>query len=229
MSLSVTCIIPCHNAADTIVKAIESAIDQCDQVVVIDDASTKCDPLESSYLKFKKYDIGLTRTGSTYPSGDAIPSGVCHARNVGIDFADIGLILPLDADDWLVEGAVQKLKDAYKPGHFVYGNWYEVQNNEEKEQRPPPVKMIRKKNIGYASFMFHKDDWQAAGGYQPHFNIGGEHWAFMASLIYTAKVKPVYIDTPIFHYDRTESKRYGRANRFHSTIQKMVGEIIDGH
>jgi glycosyltransferase involved in cell wall biosynthesis len=222
MTLPVTCIIPCHNNASTLNKAVESAIDQCDSVIVVFDGDNGdgYETLESHFRNPTHLDYFSTHS--------AFPAGVCHARNLAIGEADDGLILPLDADDWLAEGAVEAMKTAYKPGHFVYGNWVEVNGNGMVDQRPPKPSMIHHKNIGYASFMFDKKDWHKAGGYSPEFNIGGEHWGFMASLIYKAKVKPLYIDYPVFFYNRTASKRYSRANRYHTTIKNMVMEVING-
>ena len=54
------------------------------------------------------------------------PHGVCAARNTAIANADDdSLILPLDADDELLPGAIKALTDAYIPGAIVYGDWVE--------------------------------------------------------------------------------------------------------
>lgn len=220
--MDITCIIPCHNQTSTVIRAVESAINQADRVIVIDDASFD-NPISRLREHFNEHP--RLAWGNTFSHA---PAGVCHARNLAITMAKTGLILPLDADDWLVDGAVQKLVDAYKPHHFVYGNWIEINNDKETELSPPPPTMIRQKNIGYATFLFHKDDWHNAGGYRSEFNLGGEHWGFMAGLWYRAKAKPTYVDSPIFYYNRTHNKRYGRANRYHKTIQALVGEVISG-
>lgn len=53
--------------------------------------------------------------------------GVCVARNEAIRQAETALILPLDADDYLLPGAVERMAQAWQPGKVVYGNWMEIE------------------------------------------------------------------------------------------------------
>ncbi len=221
--VAVTCIIPCHNHASTIERAVGSAISQADRVVIIDDSSTDnpASVIKKAWPDHER--ISIIHTLAMFPAG------VCHARNLGITMAGGGLILPLDADDTLAEGIVPRMKAVWKPGTFVYGNWMERTKQGDKMMRPPSPTMIRKKNIGYATFLFHHRDWVTAGGYDPAFNIGGEHWGFMAKLWIKHKVKPIYLDEIIFNYDQLNGKRFKTAHNYHKAITRMVGDAISGY
>lgn len=167
----VTVVIPVHNGAATIRRAINSALTDASTIVVVNDASTDGTP-----------DILLEYADNpkVYPMStpSSFPSGVCVARNIGIDFAKPGLIIPLDADDEFVPGGIRAMCTAFRPETFVVPGWLE----NGKHLTPPPIGMLHKKAVGFATICFHKEDWKRAGGYDPDFNMGAEDWAFMLAL-----------------------------------------------
>ncbi len=106
--VAVTCVIPCYNHADTIVRAVRSALPQVNRVVVIDDSSND-NPTNAIMKEWPVHErINIIHTLALFPAG------VVHARNLGITMAGGGLILPLDADDYLADNIVNQMKAVWK-------------------------------------------------------------------------------------------------------------------
>lgn len=85
----VSIIIPAWNAAETLTKAVESALQQRNaEVIVVDDGST-----DDTYRVAEQ--AGATKTVRT------VHNGVSTARNLGVGLATGTWIQYLDADDWL--------------------------------------------------------------------------------------------------------------------------------
>jgi glycosyltransferase involved in cell wall biosynthesis len=196
--LTVSCIIPVYNQIETLRRAVDSAVNQCSEVIVIDDGS-----LEPVNLFIK--DVYVYRSDTN--------NGVVTARNVGIEMAYSDLILPLDADDTLEPDAVEHLLQAYEPGSFVYGDYmqWEGDNSEiGRYVKAPPIGMITRKNVAKATFLFSREDALKVGGYHPDFEIGAEDWAFMLALL-QAGVKPKYVNKPILNYTLSDTGRAANA------------------
>ncbi len=180
-------IIPCRNQADTLARAIESAIKNgATEIVVFDDGND--DYTRDIVYGFMDYP-SVVLTGHPHP----FASGVGLARNISIIQSKCELILPLDADDELLPGAIEALLMAYRPGSAVYGNY--VVNDAQVNNAPP--EMIYRKSVCHATVLFSKADWQRVGGYKPEFNVGCEDWDFALSLV-DAGVNLTHIDTPIY-------------------------------
>lgn len=116
--------------------------------------------------------------------------GVCALRNTLISEAQNNLILPLDADDYLLPGAVERMAEVWQPGTVVYGGWQQEERCFSTEPDPcytpmmaPPPGMLPRKHICHATYLFAKADWQRVGGYDPDFNLGAEDWEFMIALV----------------------------------------------
>ena len=96
----ISVIIPAYNAEKTIVRAIDSVLQQTYkniEIIVINDGST--DGTELLVKKFKKAVKSVTTSNF----------GVSHARNVGIDLCSGTYLMFLDADDELLPDAVEVL------------------------------------------------------------------------------------------------------------------------
>lgn len=178
-----------------------------------------------------------SEAGATKIHIDNHHHGVCYARNTAIEQAETDLILPLDADDCLLPGAVERMAQAWEPSKVVYGGWQEeilqsdtkrehdrmrIYRNEDK-QAPPP-EMLSRKHICHATYLFSKDDWQSVGGYDPDFNIGAEDWAFMIALV-NAGCELVRLEgTPLYFKSVSDNGRTHKAIRHKYMIQELLRE-----
>ena len=181
----VAVIIPCCNQARTLQRAIESAWEAgAYEIIAIDDAS----PDNTDSILMSQISPRFNYVTGKYPSG-----GICWARNIGIAAAKSDLILPLDADDELLPGAIDELLHYYSPSKAVYGDY--VVNDAQIANANPA--MIYRKSVCHATVLFSKEDWRRVGGYKPEFNVGCEDWEFMLSLA-DAGVKLIHINTPIY-------------------------------
>ena len=217
-------IIPCHNHGEYLYRAVESAIHQCDRVIIVNDASRDNTSNVIDNLK-SQYPDKL----ESVETHNVCPIGAAAARNLAIAHGGDGLYLPLDADDYLEQGVCNILVTNYQPNTFVYGNWCELrEHNNRVIIKPPAISMIDKKNIGYGTYLFSYRSWLGARGYDCRMNHGGEHWGFMMALLYRAKSKPVYVDTNVFYYDRTTNRRHKQAMEHFKSIQRLVGDVKYG-
>lgn len=217
MNIPVTCIIPVRNGADTIERAVNSAIKAgCDYVYIFDDASTDgTDHLLYDMERHYRYD-----SVKAFALGQSVRSGVNFARNFLVEEAKEGFIIPLDADDTL--RSIKPFKEAYKPGTWVYGNYAEHDGDTVTEIKGAAPGALPRKNITGVTFLFQKDDWYRAGGYNPDFAYA-EDYAFQVALV-NAGVRPVYVDA--IGYDRylhpTGNERTARAGIFWSFYRDLA-------
>lgn len=178
----ISVIIPARNAEATIRKAVRSALNAgAFEVIVIDDASTD-QTFHHALEMTAEARVRVIQSGR-------VRVGVCVARNMAIECARQKLIVPLDADDSLMDDSLEYLHSAYRPGTLVYGGW---QVNGQDYNAPPPG-MINRKNVAYATWLFEKSAWRVVEGYNPRFEIGGEDWHFMLALIH-AGITPIRVE-----------------------------------
>lgn len=181
----ITCIIPARNAAATIERAVASASAAgADHIYVYDDASTDAtfEVLEEIWDKYPRMEF--------YSAMGDVKAGVNFARNYLIENADMGLIIPLDADDRLRDLA--PLRAAYEPGTWVYTDHAERERDIITPMKASPAGSLARKNITGVSFLFHKKDWQKVGGYDPDFAYA-EDYGFQCALV-NAGIRPKHID-----------------------------------
>jgi glycosyltransferase involved in cell wall biosynthesis len=193
---------------DTVQRTIQSSRDAyVADIVVVDDGS-----IDGSWRAIDTFHSIKTHRFKK-------PVGVCGARNYAIQLAGYVHIIPLDADDELLPDGVETLLKAHKDNTFVYGGWYEG----DTYISPPPPEMLTRKNVAHATWLFHRDDWQRVGGYDPDFNIGGEDYAFMVALV-NAGVQPIRIDVPIYRKHIREGSRTAAARSRYPFIQQLLRE-----
>lgn len=213
--LPITVIIPCYNMALLLARAVESALTAGAAIIYITNDSSE-DETWQVINRLEEKNPRVRKITMPYRSG------VVTCRNK-MAFNSSGLIVPLDADDQLTEGGLQLLYDAYQPNTWVYGDWIE---NGETITAPPPG-MLNRKNITHATMLFHRDDWQKAGGYDPDFNIGGEDWAFQRALT-CAGITPVKVDGAIYIRDTSINERTNKARDRIPFINQLMREKYGG-
>ncbi len=176
----VSVVIPCYNQGMYLDEAVASVLNQTFadfEIVVVNDGST--DPstirLLAGYAKPKTRVLSIEN------------QGLASARNRGIEAASGEYILPLDADDAIAPGYLEKavaVMDSNPDVGIVYCLG-ELFGAEQRMIAAPEfsVRGMLFSNLIFASALFRRADWLAAGGYNPNMRYGCEDWDFWLSLI----------------------------------------------
>lgn len=190
MQENVKVIIPVRNGVDTIERAIKSAVNAgADKVLMYDDAS-----VDSTF----KVMIDLNKQYPTktfyYNHGFPTRSGVNFARNFLIEQAGRGLIIPLDADDELLD--IAPFVQAWSPDVWVYGDYIECDGKYETLIKGSPEGTLPRKNPTGVTMLYSTQQWAKAGGYDPDFAYA-EDYGFQCALTH-AGIKPKYIPSVLY-------------------------------
>jgi glycosyltransferase involved in cell wall biosynthesis len=215
---TVACIIPHYCQLDTLRRAVSSALAQCDEVIVVDDATSR----EIGDVRDVIWDMyaaqhTLPRRLKLWLSG--ANHGVCETRNTGALFTECDYLLPLDADDWLVPGAVSYFKPYLAGNAFVYGDWFDEPNGVYRSAAP--LAKLQDKNVAKATFFISRAQFNVVGGYDTDFEgIGAEDWALMRAL---ARVgKGLKVSAPIYHYSVHEGGRSALPMQHEQQVRELM-------
>ena len=164
----ITIIIPSYNQAEYLPDAIESALAQTKdcEVIVVDDGST-----DNSLKIAKKYPVKVV---------SQVNKGLASARNTGIMNATGDYILPLDADDVLLENCVEQMEKAIETSKAdvvaCSFKTFGINNGEVLLSGMPTLEDFKTGNrIGYFSAI-KRDVLLEIGGYNPRMTYGWEDW-----------------------------------------------------
>jgi glycosyltransferase involved in cell wall biosynthesis len=174
MADELSIIVPTHDDATWLVEALASAVDCTDgrgEILVLDDGST--DP-ESLRILDRLRDAGQ-------PVLRQANAGLSAARNALIAAARGRFILPLDSDNRLCRGfvdrAIAALQDDLRLG-VVYGDRRLFGGKSERQLVPDfEVRRILHRNSIDACAMFRREVWESVGGYDTDL-WGFEDWEF---------------------------------------------------
>lgn len=133
--MQVSALIPTYNAAATVVRAIESALPQVDQIIVFDDGSTDDTVAVVKALKNPKIRIyGLKQN-----------KGVWFAREQCLLLCETPWAAWLDADDEFLPGRIEELGRVLQEGNYgwVYDNmeFYDGETAQRVGQTQYPEKL----------------------------------------------------------------------------------------
>jgi glycosyltransferase involved in cell wall biosynthesis len=219
--MQVSVVIPCYQHGALLSRAVNSAL-ECGaaEVVIVNDASTdNTDIVGQQYHREDERVLYLR---------NPFHAGVIYSRNRAIHAATYDLILPLDADDMLLN--IGALVEAWQPGTWVYGGWQELEYSAPSSTKvvvnniaPPPSGMLHGKELGWVSMLFSKGDWLDVGGYNPIFSLGNEIWAFQRALC-CAGVKPVRIPDIVFERN-TDAPNTDRARAWAHVIKPLIDDL----
>lgn len=213
--MKISAIIPCLNHGATLKRAIDSALPQCHEVVVVDDGSTDETPnVLDSYALHPKVKAVRHKQNR----------GVCISRNAAIEQADGDWFIPLDADDALAENVIPILRANVDSLTFAYGDWLEIDGDSghPAPKRAAEIGMIDRKNVAKATFLFSRSMWQTVNGYDTDFEeTGGEDWSFMVALL-EAGYRGVHVELPVYHY---EPSKDGRAAKVQQNARRFMQQM----
>lgn len=193
---TVSVIIPCFNQGHFVDEAVDSVLMQSYadyEIIIVNDGSTG--GLTNQLLQ--NYSRNKTRVITT------ANQGLAAARNNGIAAAEGKYILPLDADDRILPGYLEKAvaeleKDPQVGIVYCHANLFGAV---ETDWILPDYSLERMlvDNIIFCSAFFRKDDWLATGGYDTGMIYGWEDYEFWLSLIERGR-KVVKLPETFFSY-----------------------------
>lgn len=208
-------IIPSYEQKDFLPDAIESALAQTYkdiEVIVIDDGST-----DGSLEIAQKYPVKVIKQSNR---------GLAAARNTGIMNATGDYILPLDADDILLDMCVEIMAKAVETTdadiiapsfkNFGLNNQTVILN-----QIPTMQELLQANRLGYFSAI-RKSCLLEVGGYSSRMTWGWEDWALWIDLLKRNK-KLCMLSTPLVLY-RTKPNSMYTESLNHS--QELINQIV---
>lgn len=176
----VSVIIPCFNQGnflDEVIACLDNQSYDDFEIVIVNDGSTDVETLDV-LRRFHHKKATVLHTEN---------QGLAAARNNGIIAAKGKYILPLDADDLIEPGYLQKavtLLDANRDLGIVYcrAQLFGAVYTEWLLPQYSLTEML-KDNVIFCTAMFRKPDWEKVGGYDPGMIYGWEDYDFWLSLI----------------------------------------------
>lgn len=145
--------------------------------------------------------------------------GVCGVRNMLVRSAKNDFIVPLDADDTMLENGLLALSEAWDFGRWIYGR-YTV---EHTIIDTPHIERLYEKSICHATILYHRADFELVRGYDPDFNIGCEDWAFCLDLQF-AGVTGKQIKSPIYRKEMSDDGRGAKCLERRNAIRLLMRE-----
>ena len=215
----VSVVIPCYNQSKYLPDAVLSVINSTYkniEIIVVNDGST--DITEENLKKLLPDNVILLNQKN---------SGVCAARNNGINASTGEYILPLDADDKIaaeyIEKAVTILNENSAIGIVYCKAQFFGAKNDKWDLRPATVTNMLIQNRIYPSGMFRKSAFIQVQGYNDLMNIGCGDWDFWLSIIETG-AKIYQIPEILFYYRKSENQATQTALKFKNylTIRKNI-------
>ena len=177
----VSVIVPCYNQANYLGEALGSVLAQSFEsweCIVVNDGSI--DDTEVVAEKFAQTDHRITYL---YREN----SGLCNARNAGIQIARGEYILPLDADDYIAEDYLKKAIEVFvenKRTALVYCLAHKFGAENYPWEMPEfNYDLLLKGNMIFCSAIFRKTDFINAGMYDPAMIGGFEDWELWIRLL----------------------------------------------
>jgi len=226
----VSIVIPMYNAASTIERCLKSLSSQdstnC-ELIIVDDCSTDDGPsfvekfIRRHGTSFSNVCLIKTPNNSGQP---AIP------RNLGIASAQGEFVLPLDSDDELVSGWLEKLK-ATVEGHAEVGVFFSSWIRVDLDGRGKHRETIMPEGIFSTWALLHQNQLPSCScfsrsaallvnGYSE--NVPGyEDWDFWLKLS-LAGVLGYKVDGPCYKYHQSDCGLYSKARENHRTLHEKI-------
>lgn len=196
MTKLVSVVIPCFNAASTLMRTIESIRNQNYsniEVTVVDDASTDAATKEI-LLDLEKTNIRIVHHDANL--------GLSAARNTGFAKTKGDYIVFLDSDDWLEHSTISKMVAAIPKisnKFFIYCDLsYEGDRIGTSLREYKPFSQLAINKIPYC-IMIPRLEFEFSQLYSEELREGLEDWDLNLTLLENHYL-PVRVREPLFHY-----------------------------
>ena len=192
----VSIIIPCHNYAEFVGKAIQSCLDQtvpAYEIIVVDDFSS-----DNSIEIIKDYPVKLVKQPHN--------SGVAHARNAGIASSTGDYFICLDADDELAPDYIEKvLKEMKGDRQVVYTDIQFIGDTDYIHiYKDFSIEDLREnQNIPSACALVDRRVFELVGGFNNDWYEDYSFWLRVANKGFNFK----HIAEPLFRYRKHGKSR----------------------
>ncbi len=206
MNALVSIIVPCFNQANFLKESLQSVLDQTYEnweCIIVNDGSP--DNTEEVANKWCEKDSRFQYIIKTN-------GGLSSARNAGIKIAKGEFILPLDADDILVETYISRLlpeliSDSSLAIVSCHSKFFEKNISNIVYEFKPVGSSYRNllfENNLIATSIFRKKDWTEVGGYDEKMKNGFEDWEFWIAITKTGR-KYKIVEEFLFYYRKSKN------------------------
>ena len=213
----ISIIIPSYNQQEYLADAIESALSQTvtSEIIVIDDGST--DNSMEIAQSYEKYGVKVIQQ---------VNKGLASARNTGIMNAKGNWILPLDADDILLDNAVSMIAEGLRKSHdadIIAPSFKEfgVRQTDIVLMENPTIEDFKTGNrIGYFSAI-RKSKLLEVGGYSPKMVHGYEDLHLWINLLFRG-AKLVTLKDKLVLYRTKEHSMIHDSIKHHDELMAQI-------
>ena len=179
----VSIVVPCYNQAQYLDETLQSVLDQTYanwECIIVNDGSP-----DNTEEKARVWTAKDSRFIYIYQEN----SGLCSARNKGIEIAKGEFILPLDADDKIAPDYVSLAVMSFQENDFLKIVYCKVEKfGEEQGAWLLPNfshTVLVQGNLINCCAMYKKADWIKVGGYDVNLIYGLEDWEFWIAILKT--------------------------------------------
>lgn len=207
----ISVIIPCYNQGEYLAEAIESALSQTSDVIVINDGST-----DNTQEIAELYPVTLV---------NQVNKGLSSARNTGIMHAKGEYILPLDADDILMPTCIKRMEETIDETHAdiiapEFETFGKVESIFKYESTPYLEQFWTGNRLPYFCAI-KKDALLEVGGYSPKMTWGWEDLHLWFDLLKRDKTIAL-IREPLVQYRTKDRSMITEANEHAEELWKQI-------
>jgi glycosyltransferase involved in cell wall biosynthesis len=221
----VSVIMPVFDAGVHLEQAVGSVMAQSftdRELVIVDDGSRDPTTLAVLERSARLPGVSLHRTPNRGPSA---------ARNCAIEHARGAYLLPLDADDWIAPGFLERtvpVLDA-DPAVGVVHTWVKLVGDHHGIWRTGPFELpaLLSRCTLHVTSLFRREIWSQAGGYDASFVDSSEDWDLWIAAV--ANGWRGHCVPEVLAYYRRHAASRERAARRPEAVRRRMTTLVTKH